>query len=107
MRTILKFIFLLIITSNCFADEILPTDTDLKAAYCRVVLQELVNEYRDPSLHYPQSFITKASSNLNRINGYFMPRLYNLEMTGILSASSTAYSDIKNIRNESESWQKR
>lgn len=73
----------------------LPTDIDLKAAYCLGTYKEVLaaDFSQSPDRSISQMNQKKAGINRDRIQAYLLPRLLYLDSTGIVVANSRGIND--------------
>ncbi len=81
-----------------------PTDTEIKAAYCIPVTQHFIAQFnetiKERGDNDPVSQIFKIGAeekilNLQRLQAYLAPKIYNLTVEPILIAKSRAEQDIR------------
>ena len=76
----------------------------MKAAYCIAALDEQIKLINDSSITEADESKKIAINNLNaqikRMQLYLLPRLPNIELTGIMIAKETARADVKKATNE-------
>jgi hypothetical protein len=82
----------------------LPTDVDLKSAYCLRVKQNQAgyingianNEPRDsPAFEMVQKMARDHAADVNRLQSYLVPRITSLDPTGLIAATNRADADFK------------
>ena len=105
----LALVLCMTISSVCKADA-LPSETDLKAGYCIGVwnavlgpVSERQRDFEELPLETQEKFKRGIASREKikiRINRYLMPRLPQLEMTGILLAMKAGRDDVNNAGGE-------
>ena len=97
---ICQIIIFLALGMSCFriSASSLPNDVDLKAAYCLEKIRQVAQIHLEISAHPPNdkfnqeqlSFLraerNKATSDLNRIESYIVPRLKYLDLQSITLA---------------------
>jgi hypothetical protein len=107
--------FLTLAICLCSADAIaqrLPTDTELRAAYCTRIIRNEVNVLRDMlqrnSLQEArdkfQSVLRDREIALNRLNSYFMPLVGHVQELGLYAAIGRANADIEASAQAASRW---
>lgn len=82
-----------------------PNDIDLKAAYCRPIVaatladqEKILAANLPPELQQAARERHAAAMNRNRrLAFYLLPRLNNIESTGLLDAQSRGYNDVASL----------
>ena len=104
-------ILLLLCASSVTAGE-LPTETDLRAAYCIPILQYSIDFLKSlsttdlPSSVSPEEItagLAENTSGLRRLQLYLVPRISHLELLGLTTAMQTAKEDLKKAEQYVES----
>ena len=106
MRFFKLFIFFSgLICFDAYA-ELLPSQVDLKAAYCLQVSQDAINQLNVP---YPNEtelqrqlitdIINKANANLRHLQRYLVSRINYLDLLGVTAAKQQALDD-ESIKNQ-------
>jgi hypothetical protein len=81
----------------------LPTDADLKTAYCLKVTQSQYDYLNSKiggepknSPAYPsvQKMLSEKYADVNRLKSYLLPRLQSLEVNGLIAAVNRAEADL-------------
>ena len=88
--------------------DTLPTNTDLKAAYCITILNQrlavasgtVANTRADQRPKVARILLTPVETNLRRLERYLLPRLADLEVTGIEAAAQSAREDYAAMNQE-------
>lgn len=82
-----------------------PTDIDLKAAYCIEANRQLLAHQSgaDTTPAAMAEIIREASDHLDRLQGYLLPRLPNLDALPLLAAGKQAESDVVQLQNLAKS----
>ena len=82
----------------------LPNQADLKAAYYIAALDEQIKLIRPASPPQVQQakkqLINKLNADIKRMELYLLPRLSNIEPTGIIIAYQTAKADVEKSTND-------
>jgi hypothetical protein len=89
-------VIVLMLVSEAEARE-LPSEVDLRAAYCFPVVEHLVRMAKtsmadDPALR--EQILAEVSENLRRLRLYLLPRLPHLEMLGLAAARRRGQEDV-------------
>jgi hypothetical protein len=80
----------------------LPTDTDLKTAYCLKITQSQYDylnariggePQNSPAYPGVQKMLREAYADVNRLRSYLLPRMQSLEPTGLIAAARRAEAD--------------
>jgi hypothetical protein len=86
------------------AQQILPSDADLKSAYCIAVIKKQIvfmNEIlggeppSSPAYEYARKMLRQRNNDLNRLQSYLLPKLSSLDATGLIAASRRAETDVE------------
>jgi hypothetical protein len=94
----------LFVPAAATAQFVLPTDTDLKSAYCITAIKkqlDLMNQILgaepqgSPAYVYAQKMLLDRNSDLNRLQSYLVPKLLSLDATGLVLASKRAERDLE------------
>ena len=89
----------------------LPTDTDLKTAYCLKIRQsqyDYLNSMiggepqESPAYAKVQKILREAYADVNRIRSYLLPRMQSLDPTGLIAAARRAEADWAELSNVTE-----
>lgn len=107
------FLLLVVSLSAAAESKSLPSDTDLKAAYCIGVMNDQALLFEDirkypPSLPRAREveltkFFADFDENRARLRNYLLPRLASLESSGIGSALKSGEADSRRIVSETSS----
>ena len=101
-----RLIFMLLISpALAIAQGQLPSDVDLKAAYC-IPIARFASQITE-SENLPESFRNslrdskdKGAVNLRRLNLYLIPRLSQLDAMSLIGASKSAEEDLERVNAE-------
>jgi hypothetical protein len=80
------FAVLLAVSSSALALQ-LPTDIDLKAAYCLRVSQMAWAGYQPGRFAFVDRMAAEDQDRVNRLKSYLLPRMSYLDATGLVMAS--------------------
>lgn len=102
-------VILLVLTSSVEARE-LPSEVDLRAAYCIPYLQEFINAARLPPMlvdspeaqQAAEELLSDLTSDLRRLQLYLVPRLRYLDPLGIAAARKKGEEDLVKLHKYSE-----
>ena len=103
-------ILLFLLASSVAAQE-LPSQTDLRAAYCIPIVQDALDVI-SPLLTLTDSaqltedlttLVTEDTDNLRRLNLYLAPRIPHLEPLGLATAAQRAKEDLKQYEQHGKS----
>jgi hypothetical protein len=95
-------LILFLLASNIEAQE-LPSEVDLRAAYCLPIVQHDIHfftsatrEEQDPDVKafYDKKLIPRLTEDLRRLRLYLLPRLHHLDSVGITIAIQRAKADL-------------
>jgi hypothetical protein len=103
-------ILLFLLASSVEAQE-LPSETDLRAAYCIPIVQDLMDKTRSfmtgPEFTQSTEALTAAlaeiTNQLRRLKLYLVPRISHLEPLGLTTAIQRAKEDLKKFEQYGES----
>lgn len=95
----------LILLCNAFSAQaqVLPTDVDLKSAYCMRIKQRqspMLNQILrghapgHPAYDTSQRILREHESDIHRLRSYLVPRMSSLDTTGLLAAANRADADM-------------
>lgn len=92
-------------TSTAASAQAPPTDIDLKAAYCIEANKQLLAHQSgaDAKPAATAEIVRDASDHLDRLQGYLLPRLPNLDALPLLAASKQVESDVVQLQNLAKS----
>lgn len=82
-----------------YSQNILPSDTDLKTAYCMGVLESQIAAVEAVVKDNPQSrelakeWLREPNANLHRLRSYLVPRTSQLDLTGLVAAKNRGVID--------------
>lgn len=100
MRLTYLSTFALLLSTSVHAQTLLPTDTDLKTAYCITVAKKSIEGLSrapiaqgTPGYDYMQGMIRDRNNDLHRLQSYLLPKLPSLDATGLLAAARRAEAD--------------
>jgi hypothetical protein len=101
MKTLLACL-LLVCTSSGAQTRMMPTDADLKTAYCITVVKkniQMLTKNPEPphGFHYRmiQELLGERQTELNRLQSYLVPKISSLEASGLIAATKRAEADIQ------------
>ena len=118
----LGIILIAVSRSYAVAGDIEPSDADLHAAYCTQILKnelalgqhlthslensptssgshaQALNDARNLALQSAKNLVQTDSALLNRVQLYLLPRIYNMEMVGNLTAMAAARTDFARLQ---------
>jgi len=89
--------------------QVPPSDIDLKAAYCIEANKAILAEQsgQDPKPLALAQMASDTRDHINRLQGYLLPRLPDLDALPLLAASQRAQGDIAQLKNLASSCQRR
>jgi hypothetical protein len=100
MRLVIACVFLLAAPLANSQPTTLPTDLDLKTAYCITVAKKSIEGLSreqtvqgTPGHDYMQGMIRDRSNDLHRLQSYLLPKLPSLEASGLIAAAKRAETD--------------
>lgn len=103
------FAILAVMFCTAAAAEQMPTDVDLKTAYCLKVKQRqvaFINSFAEPTTSagqdYKQKMLRDHSTEVNRLQSYLLPKLKYLDLNALQGAANRAEADV----NDSEGMSK-
>jgi hypothetical protein len=84
----------------------LPSQVDLRAAYCVAILQDSYSASLVASMgltdpkdkERPQKWLTDTQANLRRLQLYLLPRLSYLDPSGLLAATTSGKEDVARLK---------
>jgi hypothetical protein len=84
----------------------LPSQVDLRAAYCVAILQDSYSASLVASMgltdpkdkERPQKRLTDTQANLRRLQLYLLPRLSYLDPSGLLAATTSGKEDVARLK---------
>src|SRR2546422_772165 len=104
-----SIVLLLVLVSNARA-EVLPSQVDLRAAYCIRILQETLSDglaiRKDvetynlslPTKEVVEKKLSETATNLRRLQLYLLPRLSYLDSYGVGAAKKSGDEDIVRVK---------
>lgn len=111
MKKLLLLCTLLGVPAVAFSQKILPTDIELRAAYCMPVITHIFKtidkyEKENPTNDSVVNEITdkvykKLAADSDRVHSYLQPKMPYLESTSILSAMNRGTADTMDLSKES------
>jgi hypothetical protein len=105
-KTLMAYVLILMLTGIAYAQEskALPSEIDLRAAYCIPIAQHLVSLMEEASklISRPEkntstevnNALTGAHNDLRRLQLYLLPRIAHLQMLGIAAALQRGKEDL-------------
>lgn len=101
MRILIAILFFTSVCGLAKAQSILPTDTDLQAAYCLVVIQKnialLTPSQNDSEAERNLLKLVRleGEDNLKRLKAYLLPRASSLDSSALQAARIRAEADLE------------
>ena len=98
-----RAIILLFLLASSVAAQELPSQTDLRAAYCIPIVRNAL-DVLGPPLPYPEfaestkahtAALAEMTDQLRRLKLYLVPRISHLELLGLTTATQRAKEDLK------------
>ena len=97
-------IILLILASNVAAGE-LPSEVDLRAAYCLLVLQDVIGQFQSLEKDIEDAadkaanaaMLSSSRANLRRLQLYLVPRMEHLDLIGLAVAKKRGQEDVVKV----------
>jgi hypothetical protein len=104
------FVLLVILSGNIYAQNLMPNNIDLRAAYCissgnaivsllTSIIGSSPTEPLDKQTSMLAQSLAEESNKLKRMQGYLIPRLEYLATKPLMMASNQFKIDMKNIEN--------
>lgn len=106
MHKRLLLALVLLLTAVSVAAQILPTDVDLRTAYClrvkqrqTLLMNEILGSYvpGSPAYEVSQKVMREHASEIHRLQSYLVPRVSSLDATGLIAATNRGDADMNEL----------
>ena len=114
MKTIINVALILLSFGQAYAQNYPPSDNDLRTAYCIPIIKSYLAVATSALGQVSPSYIPppdsgtpshaelaalqdQMSATLSRLQAYLLPKLFQLDPTGIAAANSRAQADIRTM----------
>lgn len=99
MRSLFVGFLYFVCLMPAYSQESLPTDADLKTAYCMGILESQIASIENHVKVYPESlesskeWLRQPNSDLHRLRSYLAPRASQLDLTALVAAKNRGVVD--------------